>query len=273
MPVSASLLIPWFRFHPVTIEVGQHEVAVYPFQVMMLIGVLVSLVMAFLFARENQRSLRSTLDFAVHALVFAFPISLLFNGLFYQPETLRNLVEDPSTFSGIRLGWSMYGGVLGGFLGAAVWKWRRGGSILEIGDSLAFGGPFGWFIARLGCFAVHDHPGRISDSFLAVADFRVGAPPWPPRHDLGFYDAIVLLLISLVFLFLSRTPRSPGFYFGALGLLYAPARFLLDFLRAPYAEGGDVRYAGLTPSQYVSIGFFITGVLVMRRVTTPAAQS
>jgi len=270
--VSATLLIPWFRFQPVTVEVAQHELVLNPFQVTMLFGVIVALVMAFLFARENQRPWKSTVDLALHALAFAFPISLLFNGLFYQPEAVRRLCENPVAILDIPLGWSSYGGVLGGFVGAAVWKWRRGGSILEIGDSLAFGGPFGWFVGRLGCFAVHDHPGRASDFALAVADYQVGPPPWGPRHDLGLYDAIVLLCLSCVFLFAARRRRPPGFYFGLLGLLYAPARFLLDFLRAPYVEGGDLRYAGLTPSQYVSIGFFIAGAVLMRQLRTTARE-
>jgi phosphatidylglycerol:prolipoprotein diacylglycerol transferase len=113
---------------------------------------------------------------------------------------------------------------------------------------------------------VHDHPGRVSDFALAVADYQVGKPPWPPRHDLGLYEAIALGCISLAFVFLSRSPRKPGYYMGLLGLLYPPTRFLLDFLRAPHAEGGDVRYAGLTPSQYVSVGLFISAVLVAERV-------
>lgn len=263
--MSAPLLIPWFRYYPVSVDVGQHELVLYPFDVAMFVGVVTALILAFLFAHEHQRSLKQTLGFAFYILIFAFPISKLFNGLLYKPGTLGRLLEEPASIFDIWLGWSMYGGILGGILGAWVWKWRRNGSILEIGDSFAFGGPFGWCIARLGCFVVHDHPGRVSDFALAVADFQVGKPPWPPRHDLGLYDAMVLAGISVVFLFVSRSPRKPGFYVGLLGLLHPPARFLLDFLRAPYAEGGDVRYAGLTPSQYISIGLFIAGVLVMQR--------
>jgi phosphatidylglycerol:prolipoprotein diacylglycerol transferase len=40
-----------------------------------------------------------------------------------------------------------------------------------------------------------------------------------------------------------------------VALLYAPLRFGLDFLRAD-----DVRYAGLTPAQYVMIGLFAAGI-------------
>jgi phosphatidylglycerol---prolipoprotein diacylglyceryl transferase len=51
-----------------------------------------------------------------------------------------------------------------------------------------------------------------------------------------------------------------------VSLVYAPTRFLLDFLRLPDAEGGDLRYASLTPAQWSCIGLFVLGLLVTRHV-------
>jgi phosphatidylglycerol:prolipoprotein diacylglycerol transferase len=264
--MTARLFIPWFRYHPFVVEVGHRQITIYPFSWMMWTGVVTTLILAALFAQENGRSMRETMRFGIYILLLAFPISKLFNGLLYKPSTLRLLVESPGSIAGVSFGWSVYGGVLGGILGAWLWKWRTGGSILEIGDSFGFGAPFGWCIGRVGCFLVHDHPGRVSSFPLAVADFQLGEPPWPPRHDLGLYEAILLGSIAVLFLFLSRRPRKPGFYLALVGLLYAPARFLLDFLRAPYEEGGDIRYGGLTPSQYVSVVLLFVAALVMRQV-------
>ncbi|MGB5210340.1 MAG: prolipoprotein diacylglyceryl transferase family protein, partial [Gammaproteobacteria bacterium] len=105
-----------------------------------------------------------------------------------------------------------------------------------------------------------------TDFFLAVADFQAGTPPYEPRHDLGLYDVLIMAAIAVIFLILSRKPRKPGLYVGLLPVLYAPCRFLLDFLRAPVSEGGDIRYAGLTPAQYGSVALLVAGVLVLRRV-------
>jgi phosphatidylglycerol:prolipoprotein diacylglycerol transferase len=260
------LFIPWFRLHHWIIEFGDgHLVAISPFYVFMGGATLVGLWIAVTYARRRGRSVARTVDFALHIFVFAFPVSMLVNGVFYRPEAVARVLEDPANAWNVSLGWSMYGGILGGVLGAFVWKWRRGGSILETSDAFAFAGPFAWCIGRIGCFLVHDHPGRVSDFALAVADYRTGAPPYLPRHDLGLYEAMWLAAVAVVFLSLSRVPRAPGFYMGLLALLYAPARFLLDFLRAPSSEGGDVRYLGLTPSQYVSVGVFLTGMAVLRR--------
>lgn len=271
--MNGLLLIPWFRWEPLGLEVGSRELTVYPFQLFVAAAVAVVLVVAVWFARKHERSVERTLDLAVHVLVLAFPVSYVLNGLLYEPETVAYVLRHPAEVFQQRLGWTMYGGILGGILGAWLWKWRRHASILETGDAFAFAGPFGWCLARIGCFGVHDHPGRVSHFPLAVADYRVGPPPYLPRHDLGLYDAILLATIALVFLLLSRKPRKPGYYVGLLALLYAPARFLLDFLRAPAAEGGDLRYVGLTPSQYISVAFVVAGAIVMHRSNKSFARA
>lgn len=269
--MPASLFIPWFRAQPLFFEVPVvGEVTLQPFAVLIWLGLLVGMVTALWFAKRHARSLPQTLNLALYLVIFSFPVSYVLNAAFYLPDTFWSLAPHPSELLQAQLGWSMFGGIIGAIVGAWVWRWRTGGSILHVGDAAAFGGPFGWFWARLGCFVTHDHPGRVSDFFLAVSDFRVGLPPFEPRHDLGLYDAIVIALIAIVFALLSRKPRPDGYYVALLPILYTPCRFMLDFLRAPIAEGGDIRYAGLTPGQYAAVALFIAGVAVMRRVMSPA---
>ncbi|MDH3625470.1 MAG: prolipoprotein diacylglyceryl transferase [Myxococcales bacterium] len=266
--MATQLLIPWFVAEPwvVHLPFRERELVVQPFAVSVIAALFVGYVVAILFARKHDRPVDLTLNLALYLVGFAFPISYLLNGLFYQPDKFFHVLTRPSEIAGAGLGWSMYGGIIGTIIGALVWKWRRKASILAVGDSFAFAGPFGWTIARLGCFVTHDHPGRVSDFFLAVADYQTGAPPYEPRHDLGLYGAIVLTGVAITFFVLNQKPRKPGFYVGLLPMLHAPCRFMLDFLRAPAAEGGDLRYAGLTPAQYVAVILFVAGVLVMRRV-------
>jgi phosphatidylglycerol:prolipoprotein diacylglycerol transferase len=51
--------------------------------------------------------------------------------------------------------------------------------------------------------------------------------------------------------------------------VYAPVRFFLDFLRAAPLEGGDVRYAGLTPAQWSSIAMVAFGLAVWQFAVKP----
>jgi len=266
--MGSSLFIPWFRVYPWVLEVPfrDRDLVIQPFVAFVVAALFVGYAVALLFANRHGRSVELTMSLALYLVAFSFPISYLLNGLFYEPERFFSVLSRPSEIAGARLGWSMYGGIAGTLVGAWVWKWRHKASILQIGDAFAFGGPFGWFFARVGCFVTHDHPGRVTEFFLAVADFHTGVPPYQPRHDLGLYDMLVLAGIAVTFLVLSRTPRKPGFYVGLLAVLYAPCRFLLDFLRAPVSEGGDIRYGGLTPAQYGSVLLLVAGVLVLRRV-------
>jgi phosphatidylglycerol:prolipoprotein diacylglycerol transferase len=275
VPMAFWLFIPWFRVNPWVLDVPfrDRELVVQPFLALVVAALVVGYAVALLFAKRHGRPLDLTMSLALYLVVFAFPISYLLNGLLYDPERFFSVVSHPSEIAGARLGWSMYGGIVGTLVGAWAWKWRHKASILEVGDAFAFAGPFGWSIARVGCFLTHDHPGRTTDFFLAVADFQTGAPPYEPRHDLGLYDVVVMVAIAVVFLVLSRKPRKPGFYVGLLPVLYAPCRFLLDFLRAPLSEGGDIRYAGLTPAQYGSVLLLVAGALVLRRVAKSDAAA
>ena len=49
-------------------------------------------------------------------------------------------------------------------------------------------------------------------------------------------------------------------------LTYAPARFAMDFLRATDLRGADVRWAGLTPAQWVMLAMFTAGCVLWTRL-------
>ena len=101
-------------------------------------------------------------------------------------------------------------------------------------------------------------------------EYRFGDPPFQPRHDLGFYEVLYSLLIIGLFVWLERRKRRPvGFYCVLLPVVYAPVRFFLDFLRAAPLEGGDVRYAGLTPAQWASILMLGVGLAVWQFAVKP----
>ncbi|MGB8222224.1 MAG: prolipoprotein diacylglyceryl transferase family protein, partial [Polyangiales bacterium] len=89
-------------------------------------------------------------------------------------------------------------------------------------------------------------------------------------HDLGLYEMLYAAAIIVLFVWLERRSRRPvGFYCVLLPLVYAPIRFLLDFLRAPPLEGGDVRIAGLTPAQWSSIAMIGVGLAVWQFAVKP----
>src|SRR5262245_15557391 len=158
-------------------------------------------------------------------------------------------------------GMSSFGGLAGALLGLSVYYRRSRRSWLPTADLLAQGLVIGWVFGRLGCTLVHDHVGRPSEFLLAVRF------PDGPRHDVGLYELLytVVVLVPAVVV-LNRRPRPRGTSVAVLALLYAPVRFLLDFLRQTDLPGADARYLGLTVAQYGCIVLAAIGIALLVRI-------
>ena len=165
-------------------------------------------------------------------------------------------------------GLSSYGGFMGALGGLFFWikvdvqwspfsvSWRKPKQdVMPYADCLGYGLAAGWTFGRLGCFSAHDHPGHLTDFWLAVKY------PGGARHDLGLDEAIWAFCIAMIFLALKKTGNRPlGLYVSILTTAYAPVRFAFDFLRADDVSGADPRYAGLTPAQWSSAVTLVVGV-------------
>lgn len=175
--------------------------------------------------------------------------------IFYKQEALA---ENWFLLFDLTAGMSSIGGLLAGTLSLIVYlKIKKPtASALVYFDLIAQGVFVGLPIGRLGCSMVHDHPGRRTDFFLAVAY------PEGPRHDLGVYEFLFLTFVTLpISYYLYRRRARPGSQTLLLILLYAPVRFLLDGLRVL-----DRRYFGLTMAQYACLGAYFCGIWLRRKI-------
>lgn len=201
-----------------------------------------------------------------YLLVGGFVGAHVFDVLFYQMDDLK---KDPLLLIKIWRGISSYGGFLGGVVGFFAFVRRHKiKQVLAYADTTMWGLLPGFTFGRMGCTIVHDHPGRMSDFFLAVnypADYAAtrrdlmltgGAGP---RHNLGLYELLFLLALTvlLVFVFRAWARRRTGFILGLVATAYGPVRFLLDYLRL---QAPDPRHLGLTFAQYISVATFLAGV-------------
>lgn len=152
-----------------------------------------------------------------------------------------------------RGGLSWFGGLLAS-VAVGVWYFRKHHlDPWRYADIIAFGLPFGIWIGRIGCFLIHDHPGTATDFVLGLK-----YPDGVTRHDLGLYESTAGLVLALLMLWLSRKERPTGTYLAAFSLWYGATRFLFDVLRII-----DIRYFGLTPGQYCSVGLIVFGMGVL----------
>jgi phosphatidylglycerol:prolipoprotein diacylglycerol transferase len=229
-------MIPYFELH--SIPLGPIDIQVWGSLVAA--GFLFGGWIAARFAEERGLKGAALWDMAFWVFVAAFVGARLFHAVLYEPG---HFIEHPLDLINPMLpGFAMWGGLAGAaaaFIGYSRFKkldW------VAYGDAGAFGLPWGIFVGRLGCFLIHDHPGKLSDFFLAVGY------PGGARHDLGLYLSLGGLATGLVFWGLSKRPRGRGFFVGAFFAAEAVIRLGTDFLRV-----ADARYAGLTPTQWLAI--------------------
>lgn len=210
----------------------------------------------------NERLLSGAATWAlIGGLVGAHLVHLLL----YHPEELRGFWGAWQLLK-IWDGLSSTGGVLGGTAAVLLYFRLRRLAFLPYSDAFALAVTPGWAVARLGCFSVHDHPGRLTSFSLAVA-FTEGA-----RHDLGLYDALLLGVITAILYALARKGVLRDRLLPLVALLYGIGRFFLDFLRATDLPYVDARYWGLTPAQYACIGFAVYGVIASMANSHPAKE-
>jgi phosphatidylglycerol:prolipoprotein diacylglycerol transferase len=249
-------VLPYFELHEIPIGGGRSVAA---FGVLVAIGVACGI----LFAQRRARALgiaEGEINVAMAwALVSGFAGSHLVV-LATEPDAFAHgawsLVEFWS-------GMSSFGGFFGALAGLAIYFRRRRDWLVEA-DILVQALVVGWIFGRFGCALVHDHVGSLSTFPLAVR-FADG-----PRHDLGLYEFLWTLLVLVpAVIVLNQRPHQPGTTIWVIALLYAPARFLADFLRHTDLPAPDARYGGLTPAQYACLALAGIGIIFARRRRLP----
>ena len=191
-------------------------------------------------------------------------------------------------------GISSYGGFLGGAMGFAYYVWKKKLPVRLFSDITIVGLLPAFSIGRIGCTVVSDHIGaavKNPDAWYAwfameypkslnmdVIKIIRDAPEAAGKTtvlawNLGLIELLYLIPVNAIILWLAFRPtkRLPaGFVVALTGVLYAPVRFFLEYLRP---ESSDPRHLGFTFAQWCSIVAFALGVAVAMRVLrkgTPA---
>lgn len=229
-------MLPWFESHaynlgPITLQTWGTLVA---------LGYLVGAWTSSRRAKAKGLKPNVVWDAAFWMFLAAFVGARLFHAIFYDPA---HFIQHPLDLIDPRYqGFAMYGGLLGAVAAFAVIIRKRKLDFHVYADATIWGLPWGIMIGRIGCFLIHDHPGTLSHSLLAV-NYPGGA-----RHDLGLYLSIGGLLMGLLFLILDRKAHRPGFFLYAYLALEAFQRLWLDFYRV-----SDARWLHLTPTQWLAV--------------------
>ncbi|MEP6863211.1 MAG: prolipoprotein diacylglyceryl transferase family protein [Deltaproteobacteria bacterium] len=218
----------------------------------------------------------------------------VFDVLAYQWNDLK---ESPILFIELWKGISSYGGFIGGAIGFAIYVWWKRLPVRLMADIAIVGLLPAFSIGRIGCTVVSDHIGAAVDRAAWYAGLAMNYPAdgslapitelqrahpeiVANKHvlawNLGLIEFLYLVPVNALVLLLafrkSKQGETAGTWLGRTnagllivltGVLYAPVRFGLDFLRP---EETDPRYLGLTFAQWASFLVFGAAAYVAVKV-------
>ena len=156
-------------------------------------------------------------------------------------------------------GWVVYGGIIGGIIGALIYCKVCKLNPLKYTDnafpSVAFGQAFG----RIGCFLAGCCYGRECEGPLSITFTNSHfAPNNVPLIPTQLISSALDFLLAFGLIFLYRKFYTPGQTTALYFVFYSVGRFILEFFRGDQGRGS---IGALSTSQFIGIFTFIAGVV------------
>ena len=174
---------------------------------------------------------------------------------------LPGLRTEPTevAFSGVlNSAGDFYGGFIGAVIAAGLFFWRRPRlPFWQFADACAPAIALGQAIGRIGCLMAGDDYGRPTQVPWAVtftnpdAAALGGAPLGVPLHPVQLYESVTCLLLFLFLVRMRHRKRLDGQVILAYTLLYAIARFILEFFRGDEDRGFVLGW--VSTSQFIAL--------------------
>src|SRR5499427_2832533 len=168
-----------------------------------------------------------------------------------------------------------YGGFIGALIASAIFFVRHSGvPVWRAADICAPAIALGQAIGRIGCFMAGDDYGRPTDVPWAVvftnpvaADLG-GAPLGVRLHPVQLYESVVCRALFGALLWFRRRPHRDGDVVIAYSVVYAIARFVLEFYRGD-ADRGFVFGGLLSTSQLIALVVLVVAGLILAATHRP----
>ncbi len=248
--------------HPVLFKLG--PLPIHSYGLMLALSFLLGIWLSSVRARRRNLDPNFVSDMGFWVILSAIVGARLYYVFLHFEEFGGNLAAIFNPFHGGTLGIGglvMYGGFIGAIIGGFLFFKLKKLPFLPYVDAVAPSLGFGIFLTRIGCFLNGccfggPHSGACAVSFPASSP--AGQYQLSMHAESLFASQLFAsgagLIIAFLVLFAGKKRFFAGFEFYLTGILYAVARFSIDFTRY-YAP--DERVAGLSHNQIVCIGLFI----------------
>ncbi|HTV53349.1 MAG TPA: prolipoprotein diacylglyceryl transferase [Terriglobia bacterium] len=252
--------------HPILFKIGSFQLPTYG--LLLAAALLAGLFVATRLGHREGLDPARVLDFSVwliiSGLIGAKIYMILTGWSFYSAHPGQIF-----SFDTLEAGGGFYGGFIGATLFAVWYVKSRRLPLLKTFDAFAPAVALGQCIGRWGCFSAGDDYGKAAyHSHFAVvftnqyAHAMTGVPLGVPLYPVQLFESFLTLVIFVILLFLYRHKNHDGQIFVAYVMLYAVARFFLEYYRGD-PDRGFFFYHTLSTSQVIGIVAVIFGFVML----------
>lgn len=241
------------------------SITLHTYGLMMATGLLVGIYVASRYARRAGLEAGMVWNLGVYmALAGLLGSKLLLVFTVWKSDSghLRQLFSLNALFAG----GVWYGGLLLALTVCGLYAWWNKINFAALGDAYSPGVAAGYALGRLGCFAAGCCWGKPTEAAWAVTFSDpysarvVGVPLGVGLHPTQLYSSLASALIFLLLVLLWRRRSFTGQIFAAYMMLYAVARFTIEFYRGD--RRGDYFFNGaLSQAQTICIALFVVAGL------------
>ena len=234
-------------------EIG--PITIYSYGFMIAIGILAAFLTAGYRAKKNGLIEDHIYGLGLYGLVGGF----LGAKLLYFITEFKDIIEDPSILLNLSQGFVVYGGIIGGILGAYIYCRVKKIHVLKYFDltipSLALAQGFG----RIGCLLAGCCYGRETSCPIGITFHN---SPFAPNGVSLLPTQIISsganFIHFFVLLYIAKKTKTNGMVTAAYVIFYSIGRFLIEMLRND--PRGSVSF--LSTSQFISIFMLAAGVVM-----------
>ncbi len=252
--------------HPFLFRIGSFQLPTYG--LILACALLAALYVALRLGRREGLDPAMLLDFSVwliiSGLIGAKIYMILTGWRFYAAHPGQILTLDT-----LEAGGGIYGGLIGGALFALWYVKSRRLPLAKVFDVFAPAIAVGQCIGRWGCFTAGDDYGKPAHhSFWGVvftnpsAHAMTGVPLGIPLYPVQLFESAATFAIFLILLWLYSHKSRDGQIFVAYLMMYAVARFVLEYYRGD-PDRGFFFHGLLSTPQVIGIVAVVIGFVLL----------